>query len=992
MKNSQIVSTISGEEGKSNKEMKKKLTPKETAFSSLFNSLSDAFLFINTSGIIVNVNPAFRDTFPDISITVDKTPAHDVAVKVKSISLTWKPDYVFDAYDYEKPVVNGEIVASLNGITKYFSISKDIITERGKNAGYVIKLTDVSETNRLMKKTMAVMDYLDTMITVVDLDYNLLYVNQSLAKKFEIDKESCPGKKCYKVLRGLDEPCPVCQLPKMLPDIDSHPVIPYHAVWDNYTGMWLGGRAAAISWIDGTTVFLNSVYDETQIKSYELQLSEAISNISNTLSMSEIQLARLKVVVNASKLGLWEVKIANYDPTNPENVIWWSDEFRQLLGYSNEIDFPNVFDSWHDLLHPDDKDRVIAAYVSHLADATGKTPYDMEYRLLKKSGEYSYFHTAGETVRDENGKALRVMGALKDITEAKDILHEIEMRRTEAEAANRAKSSFLANMSHEIRTPMNSIIGFSELAQDDDIPPKTREYLTRINTSAKGLLQIVNDILDLSKIESGNMELEKIPFDIHELFRSCESLVSPRAIEKNIDLYFYAESTVRKRLRGDPTKLRQVLVNLLSNAIKFTDAGMVSLFVNVVGNAEASTALRFEVKDTGIGMTSVQIAKIFDPFTQADISTTRRYGGTGLGLTISKNILEMMGSRLEIDSTPGIGSKVCFSVTFDTADEAGELPDNFVVANEVEKPLFEGNVLVCEDNHMNQQVINEHLAKVGLNVEIVETGIKGVNMVQKRIDNGEKPYDLILMDIHMPEMDGIEATRRILALHAETPIVAMTANIMTQDIDNYEKLGMKDYVGKPFTSHELWRCLLRHLKPVSLTYAADGGNDFQNQLKMEFAKSNQFKFNEIKDAIAAGNGKLAHRLAHTLKSNAGLIGKAALQAAAADVEYALANEAYLVSEAQLTFLETELAKVLDELGPLLDETISSVASTLLNADQTMTLFEILEPMLISRNPGALNHLDAIRGVSGAEMLARQIEEYEFKAALITLKELKRKWM
>ena len=839
--------------------MKTKLTPKETAFSSLFNSLSDAFLFINTSGIIANVNPAFRDAFPDISITVDKTTAHDVAVKVKSMSLSWKPDYVFDAYDYEKPVVNGEIVTSLNGSTRYFSISKDIIKERGQNAGYVIKMTDVSETNR-------------------------------------------------------------------------------------------------------------------------------------TLSISELQLARLNVVVNASKLGLWEVKVANHDPTNPDNVIWWSDEFRQLLGYSNEMDFPNVIDSWYDRLHPDDKDRVIAAYMNHLLDATGETPYDMEYRLLKKNGEYSYFHTAGETVRDENGNALRVMGALKDITESKDILHEIEKRRMEAVAANRAKSSFLANMSHEIRTPMNSIIGFSDLAQDDIIPPKTREYLTWINTNAKELLQIINDILDLSKIESGNMELEKIPFDIHELFSSCESLVSPRAIEKDIELYFYAETAVRKRLLGDPTKLRQVLVNILDNAIKFTDAGMVSLFVNVVSNAEESMTLRFEVKDTGIGMTPVQIAKIFDPFTQADISTTRRYGGTGLGLTISKNILEMMGSRLEIDSTPGIGSKVWFSVTFDTADETGEVPENLVVAKKLEKPLFEGNVLVCEDNHMNQQVINEHLSKVGLNVEIVETGKKGVNMVQKRIDNGEKPYDLILMDIHMPEMDGIEATRRILALHAETPIVAMTANIMTQDIDNYAKSGMNDYIGKPFTSHELWRCLLRHLKPVSLASTTDGGDDFKNKLEMEFAKSNQSKFNEIKDAIATGNSKLAHRLAHTLKSNAGLIGKTSLQAAAADVEYTLANEKYLVNEAQLTFLETELARVLDELDPLLDETVSPVASTLLNTDQIMTLFEILEPMLKKRNPGARNHLDAVRGVSGAETLVRQIEDYEFKTALITLNELKRKWI
>ena len=868
---------------------------------------------------------------------------------------------------------------------KYSGVYKEII-------GGIKTLAD---SISMMKKAVAVMDYLDTMISVVDLEYNLLYVNKSLADRYGVDKESCLGQKCYRAIRGMDEPCPVCQLPKILPEIASYPVLAYHSEWDSCAGIWLGGRAAVINWIDGSQVFLNSVYDETQVKDYEIKLSEAAAETRNTLLMNELQLERLRVVVNASKLGLWEVTVAHDEPADPANAYMWSDEFRHMLGFSDETEFPNKLDSWSARLHPDDREKVITAYKNHIIDKTGNTPYDSEYRLQKKNGEYAYFHTAGETARDENGNALRVIGALKDITESKNVLHEIEKRRMEAEAANQAKSSFVANISHEIRTPMNSIMGFSELALDDDISPKTRESLSSINNNAKWLLQIINDILDLSKIESGNMELENIPFDLQELIASCESLISPRAMEKNLELYFYAEPSVRKKLCGDPLRLRQVLVNLLSNSVKFTDAGVVSLFICVDSATETSAALRFEIKDTGIGLAPDQIARIFEPFMQADVSTTRKYGGTGLGLTITNNILKMMGSRLEIESSPGNGCKASFTVKFDVADEADEVFEKVSAAHGLEKPLFKGVVLVCEDNVMNQRVIVEHLKKVGLGAEIAANGRVGIDKVQKRIDNGEKPFDLIFMDIHMPEMDGIEATPKINELNTGTPIVAMTANIMAQDVDRYRKFGMSDHIGKPYTSQELWHCLLRHLRPVGYAAretACRGEDEFQHQLKAEFARSNLTKFEEIEKAIASGDIKLAHRLAHTLKSSAGLIGKTSLQAVAADVEYALVNNTCLVTGAQMTLLEKELCSVLEELGPPLDKAVSPVRQDTLNVEQTLALFDVLEPMLKNRNPVVLNFLDAVRSVPGAETLAQRIEDYEFKGAIITLNELKRNWM
>ncbi|MDR0324069.1 MAG: hypothetical protein LBI12_06460, partial [Treponema sp.] len=235
-----------------------------------------------------------------------------------------------------------------------------------------------------------------------------------------------------------------------------------------------------------------------------------------------------------------------------------------------------------------------------------------------------------------------------------------------AEISSIAKTTFLANMSHEIRTPMNSILGFSELAQDDKISHKTRDYLNKIQTNAEWLLQIINDILDISKIESGKMELEQIPFDIHELFANCRTLIMPRAVEKGIILYFYAEPSIGKRPLGDPTKLRQIFINLLSNAIKFTHTGMVKLLADIKNTSNNTATIYFEVKDSGIGMTSEQINRIFDPFMQAESGTTRKFGGTGLGLPITKSMIELMGGELSVESTPGIGTKFSFTLTFST--------------------------------------------------------------------------------------------------------------------------------------------------------------------------------------------------------------------------------------------------------------------------------------------------------------------------------------
>jgi signal transduction histidine kinase/DNA-binding response OmpR family regulator len=497
-----------------------------------------------------------------------------------------------------------------------------------------------------------------------------------------------------------------------------------------------------------------------------------------------------------------------------------------------------------------------------------------------------------------------------DITELKDLIEKLR-------EADMAKSKFLATMSHEIRTPMNSIVGFSELAQDDKIPQKTREYIDKIKGSANWLLHIINDILDISKIESGKTNFENIPFDLHIIFEHCKSAMMPKAIEKGLELHFYAEPSIQKKLLGDPVKLSQVLVNLLSNAVKFTNTGTIKFSATVIKSGGNSLTICFEIKDTGIGMSPEQMANIFEPFAQADNSITRIYGGTGLGLTIAKNFIEIMGGILKVESEPGAGSKFSFELTFETVDEA-DIPNWNLPIDEHEKPNFEGEVLIFEDNLMNQQVICEHLARVGLKTVIANDGREGVDIVAERIQNGQKPFDLIFIDIQMPVMDGLEAASKIINMGIKTPLVAMTANIMSSELELYKRNGMSDFLGKPFTSQELWKCLMKYLPVTNFSVVEkkeqnDLDEEFKNYLKAHFVKNNQTKFAEFKKALEE-DIQLAHRIAHTLKGNAGQIGEKRLQEAAKTVEKTLKGGENLLSEEQINTMETELKAVLERLA------------------------------------------------------------------------------
>jgi PAS domain S-box-containing protein len=511
----------------------------------------------------------------------------------------------------------------------------------------------------------------------------------------------------------------------------------------------------------------------------------------------------------------------------------------------------------------------------------------------------------------------------RDLREQKAIFEEIR-RAEEAEESNKAKSLFLATMSHEIRTPMNSIIGFAELALDvpDTNPAQDcKVYLRKIEKSAQWLLSIINDILDISKIESGKIELEQLPFNLQEVFMSCQSVILPEIIEKGLELKINLKPIKGKLLIGDRLRLYQVFMNLLTNAVKFTKEGIIE-FSSAIKKKEVDKAiLYFEVRDNGIGITPEQAKVIFDPFTQAEAGTTRKYGGTGLGLPISKNLVEMMGGSLILESTPGLGSCFSFELPFDLVDDVANAMSK-KKAHELEMPVFVGEVLVCEDNNLNQQLITDHLSRVGLKTVIANDGKEGVDIVAKRIQNSMKPFDLIFMDIHMPVLDGFKAAPLIKKLGVKTPIIALTANIMSNDLELYRASGMYDVVGKPYTSQELWSCLKKYIPvkeytPLSTHFQITEDERILTTLKINFVKTNTNTFADLLKAIEGKDRKLAHRIAHTLKSVAGQLDEKALQTAAAAVEERFVEGIILPDDAVLSALQAELNATVERFEPLL---------------------------------------------------------------------------
>lgn len=517
---------------------------------------------------------------------------------------------------------------------------------------------------------------------------------------------------------------------------------------------------------------------------------------------------RLDYALTASNEGLFDWNLDT-------DEVYYSPAYYRILGYEDK-ELPYQFSSWLDKIHAEDKEKVKADLRQHIE---GKSIFFInQHRIQSKQKDYIWIEARGQVIRDENNVPRRFIGAFSSIQDKKEKEAELKTARDRAGAANVSKGEFLSNMSHEIRTPMNGIMGMTELLAQSNLSVEQRGYCDILKNSAESLLGLVNDILDLAKVESGQIELDAISFDIYRIVDEVIRLFRPRADSKGIDLRFIPPTDyVPNIVIGDPARLKQILTNLVGNALKFTEVGSVIVRVELLWQTKgAFNQYQFIVQDSGIGIADNKIDAIFEEFSQADNSSTRKYGGTGLGLAICKRIVDLMNGKISVTSSLNRGSTFAVQLPFRSteapvkdgnsqpAKNISSLRSDYKDDTTVTRPI---SILLAEDIPTNQIVAKAFFERLGYKIEVVNNGLEAVEAVK------HKEYHIIFMDLQMPEMDGEEATKAILNMYDGNPmrpkIVAMTAHAMTGDREKCLNLGMDDYISKPINLDALRDILVR---------------------------------------------------------------------------------------------------------------------------------------------------------------------------------------
>lgn len=520
---------------------------------------------------------------------------------------------------------------------------------------------------------------------------------------------------------------------------------------------------------------------------------------STTGSRQEMYLAEtIHVMHRALNSGMWGME---FDRQGKMTSVNWSQEFRAMLGFHDTADFPDTLEAWSSRLHKNDVQWVLQEFTDTINDYTDRKTYDVEYRMQTSSGEWRWFHAIGRLIRRPDGTPKSYIGMFVDITKSKEQEAKLIDALKRAEEANKAKTVFLSNMSHDIRTPINGIMGMTSIAlKHIDEQERVADCLHKIDNSSHHLLSLVNDILDMSRIDAGKVIIAHEPFDLISLIGDCSSIIRGELVGRQVSFEADTAEVKHHRLIGDALHMRQIIINILGNSVKFThDGGTISIQVTEPeSTSESSTHwFHFELKDTGIGMSEEYLPKLFDSFSQANDSSRTRYAGTGLGMAITKKLVDLLGGTIQVESKLGKGTKMTldFPIELDPSSPQDTGKEDSITQ---EVRLDGMRILVAEDNEINMEIVTMVLTEAGAEITQAFNGQEALDAFS---GSALGQFDVILMDVMMPVMDGMEAARRIRSLPRDDartiPIVAATANAYKEDIQKTRDAGMNAHVSKP---------------------------------------------------------------------------------------------------------------------------------------------------------------------------------------------------
>jgi len=584
------------------------------------------------------------------------------------------------------------------------------------------------------------------------------------------------------------------------------------------------------------------------------QMLVNITERKRSESFLVIQEEKYRNIISNMNLGIIEVD-------KDENILYANPGFSNISGYSND----ELLSMKTDVFLLSSKDDNIMIEKQKIREKGISDSYELV--IKNKLGEQRWWLISGAPNFNDNHELKGMIGIHLDITKQKQLEKELEKAVKKAEQATKAQEMFLANMSHEIRTPLNVITGMVRELNKENLTDRQREYVKHSETSTLHLLTIVNNILDMSKIQAGEFVLDVKEFSMASVATDVNSILHSRASDKKLDFILNISQGIKPALLGDPGRLRQILINLLGNSIKFTDAGHVDLNIQVLNTTNYYQRILFEVVDSGIGMSDEFMSKLFDKFTQEEASSDRRFEGSGLGMSITKELIQLMNGTIDVKSQKGIGTQIRFELNLPIGDETKLV----VKTSKISKNSFEGvKILLVEDNEMNRFIAIQSLKITGCEITEAFNGLEAIEKIKGNT------FDIILMDIQMPKMNGIDATKFIRAeLDNEIPIIALTANAFKTDIDLYLSIGMTDYLIKPYKEEDLYRVIDIYVKKKvtkvklydvgQLLQISRGDTNFVHKMLELFVKLATESIAKLKDAQKNHDLESIHKIAHKIK-------------------------------------------------------------------------------------------------------------------------------